>query len=197
LLTRQRHAGWHSVSWTRSVVSGISNVAATGTGSISETLVNTTTAPVNVSYVYQLNNNGCTSTYSVVVTVNPAPIARTKNISVNLGTGGTVSVTPQQVDNGSTSFCGALEYSLDKTQFTCANIGNNTVLLRVTDAGGNISSATATVTVTDINGVCVVNANNITTGSVATRLCSGQLVDVPFSVSNAFNAGNVFHSAAL
>jgi hypothetical protein len=92
-------------TWSRVVVSGITNAAASGTGSISETLVNTTTSPINVSYVYQLSNNGCSSSspYTVTVTVNPSPVARTKNISVNLGTGGTVSITPQQVDNGSTA----------------------------------------------------------------------------------------------
>jgi lysophospholipase L1-like esterase len=179
-----------TLAWSRAVVAGVSNAAASGAGSISETLVNTTTAPINVSYVYQLNNDGCSSVYTVVVTVNPSPVARAKNISVNLGTGGTVSITPQQVDNGSTGSCGNLQYSLDKTQFTCANVGNNTVLFRVTDAGGNISSATATVTVTDINGVC--NANVVSTGAVTTKLCSGQAVDVPYSVSNAFNNGNIF-----
>jgi hypothetical protein len=180
-------------TWSRAVVSGISNPASTGTGSINEVLTNTTTAPVNVIYVYRLSSNGCNSEpYNVVVTLNPSPVARTKNISVNLDASRTVVITPQQVDNGSTGSCGTLQYSLDKTQFGCANIGNNTVTLTVTDAAGNRSSANATVTVTDANGVCVVNANTITTGSVATRLCSGQLVDVPYSVSNAFAAGNVF-----
>jgi hypothetical protein len=181
-------------SWSRAAVTGISNAASTGTGNVSETLTNTTTSPINVSYVYQLSNNGCSSTspYTVIVTVNPSPVARTKNISVNLDASRTAVITPQQVDNGSTGSCGTLQYSLDKTQFSCANIGNNTVTLTVTDAAGNRSSANATVTVTDANGVCVVNANNITTGSVSVRLCAGSAVDVPYTVSNAFNAGNVF-----
>ena len=58
-------------SWTRAVVAGISNAAASGTGNISETLVNTTTASVNVTYVYTLTANGCVNTQNVVVTVNP------------------------------------------------------------------------------------------------------------------------------
>ena len=54
--------------------SGISNAAAGGTGNISETLINTTSLPVNVTYVYTLTANGCTNTQNVVVTVNPSVI---------------------------------------------------------------------------------------------------------------------------
>jgi hypothetical protein len=58
-------------TWSRAAVNGISNAAATGTGSITETLLNITSSPVNVTYVYTLTANGCTNTQSVVVTVNP------------------------------------------------------------------------------------------------------------------------------
>ncbi|MEP7377851.1 MAG: DUF4082 domain-containing protein [Chitinophagaceae bacterium] len=59
-------------TWTRAAVTGISNAAGSGTGNISETLVNTTSAAVNVTYVYTLTANGCTNTQNVVVTVNTA-----------------------------------------------------------------------------------------------------------------------------
>jgi hypothetical protein len=58
-------------SWRRDAVTGISNVAATGNGDINETLINTTTSAVNVTYVYTLTTSGCTNTQNVVVTVNP------------------------------------------------------------------------------------------------------------------------------
>jgi hypothetical protein len=67
-------------SWTRAAVTGISNVAGSGTGNISETLTNTTTSPVNVTYVYTLTANGCINTQNVVVTVNPAA---TVNCTIN------------------------------------------------------------------------------------------------------------------
>lgn len=60
-------------AWSRAAVSGISNTAATGTGAINETLINTTQAPINVTYVYTLTANGCTNTQNLVVTVNPTP----------------------------------------------------------------------------------------------------------------------------
>jgi hypothetical protein len=58
-------------SWSRAAVAGISNLAASGTGNISETLTDTTASPVNVTYVYTLTANGCTNTQNLVVTVNP------------------------------------------------------------------------------------------------------------------------------
>ncbi|MBB1283471.1 T9SS type A sorting domain-containing protein, partial [Flavisolibacter sp. BT320] len=62
-----------SFYWSRTAVTGISNAAATGTGNPNEILNNTTTAPIQVTYVYTVSANGCTNstTYSVVVTVKP------------------------------------------------------------------------------------------------------------------------------
>ncbi|MGZ8541351.1 MAG: DUF4082 domain-containing protein, partial [Chitinophagaceae bacterium] len=58
-------------AWTRAAVPGIKNPAAKGLGKIVETLVNTTNAPVKVTYVYTLTANGCINKQNVIVTVNP------------------------------------------------------------------------------------------------------------------------------
>ena len=58
-------------TWSRAIVSGISNVGTNGSGNITETLINTTSSPVNVVYEYTLALNGCTVKENVVVTVNP------------------------------------------------------------------------------------------------------------------------------
>ncbi len=69
-------------SWKRAAVNGISNTAARGSGidaagAISETLINTTVNPIEVTYLYELSLGGCVATtpYPVKVTVNPAPTA--------------------------------------------------------------------------------------------------------------------------
>lgn len=59
-------------TWVRSAVSGISNSTANGTGSIQESLNNTTSSPVLVTYEYTLTNNGCQSKQNIIVQVNPA-----------------------------------------------------------------------------------------------------------------------------
>ncbi|MBS1528362.1 MAG: hypothetical protein JST19_22135, partial [Bacteroidetes bacterium] len=63
-------------SWDRAAVAGISNpaVANQTTSSITETLINTTNAAINVTYVITPTANGCSGTpFNYVVTVNPAP----------------------------------------------------------------------------------------------------------------------------
>jgi gliding motility-associated-like protein len=62
-------------SWSRALVSGISNPTNIGTGAISETLLNTTTNPIFVTYVYTLTANTCSKTDTVRVRINPLPTA--------------------------------------------------------------------------------------------------------------------------
>jgi hypothetical protein len=65
-------------SWSRAAVTGISNTAVSGqTGNpITETLINTTSAPVNVIYLITPTANGCAgAVFTYTVTVNPNPSA--------------------------------------------------------------------------------------------------------------------------
>ena len=68
-----------SFSWTRAFVTGINNAAASGaTGTISETLDNTTDQPVVVNYIFTLSTGtGCVTTDSLKLTVNPTPVTNT------------------------------------------------------------------------------------------------------------------------
>ncbi len=59
--------------WSRALVAGISNAAASGSNNPNEVLFNTTAAPVTVNYVYSLSANGCTNSQTVSVVVNPLP----------------------------------------------------------------------------------------------------------------------------
>lgn len=78
------------------------------------------------------------------------PTVKTQNVQVLVDESGNATVTPQQVDNGSVSYSGNLSLSLDRTDFTCADIGTPiTVVLTATDADGHSDSATALVTVAD------------------------------------------------
>lgn len=91
------------------------------------------------------NSSTCTSTVTVADTIKPTAVC--KNITVTLGSGGTVSITASQVDNGSSDNCGIASRTVSPSAFTCANIGANTVTLTVTDASGNVSTCSSTVTV--------------------------------------------------
>ena len=97
--------------------------------------------------------HGCSSTHQVTVgsfeDITP-PTAVCRNISVTLDGTGNATITPAQINNGSTDNCtvaGSFVLSLDKTTFNSSNIGENTVILTVTDLANNSSTCTATVTV--------------------------------------------------
>jgi hypothetical protein len=62
-----------SFNWTRSFVPGISNPAASGSGSVTEALSNTTYYPIAVTYRYTISASGCSSMRNVVVSVAPSP----------------------------------------------------------------------------------------------------------------------------
>jgi hypothetical protein len=95
--------------------------------------------------------HGNTSTCQSTVTVedNIDPIAICKNATVQLDANGQGSITTADIDNGSNDACGIASLSLDKTDFNCADVGQNTVTLTVEDNNGNISTCQATVTVRD------------------------------------------------
>ncbi|GAA4896821.1 hypothetical protein GCM10023311_21960 [Flaviramulus aquimarinus] len=91
------------------------------------------------------------STEDVTITVvdNINPVAISQNITVQLDATGNVSITPSQIENGSSDNCAVTGFSLDVSSFTCANLGANTVNLTVSDSSGNTNSTSATVTVED------------------------------------------------
>lgn len=93
------------------------------------------------------NVSTCQSTVTVIDTI--AAEVLTQNIAINLDNLGNTSITSADIDNGSNDACGVASLSLDQTSFDCNHLGANTVTLTATDANGNVSSATAIVTVSE------------------------------------------------
>ncbi len=114
------------------------------------------------------------------VTLNQPPVASCKNVTIYLDANGAASIVVSDVDNGSNDPDGTpLTYNLSKSNFTCADIGNNNVTLTVTDADGAISNCVAIVTVVDntipvitcpanVTVSCVANVPAVNTASVTT-----------------------------
>ena len=109
--------------------------------------------------VKDTSNNIATATQVVTVKDATAPIVITKNITVQLDETGSVTINVDQINDGSSDNCGIDSLELDKTLFTCENIGENEVELTVIDNSGNVSSKTAIVTVQDLNGPVVLTKN--------------------------------------
>ena len=102
------------------------------------------------------------------VTLNQPPVAICKNATVYLSATGQASIVSADVNNGSydpenTS----LTYSLSKSNFTCADAGNNNVTLTVTDINGAASTCIAIVTVIDNTAPVITCPANITVSCAA------------------------------
>jgi len=129
--------------------------------------------------VTDIHGNVSSATAVVTVEDHVAPVAITQNITIQLDASGQASITPVQIDNGSTDACGIASLVLDKLNFDCSNAGANTVTLTVTDIHGNVSSATAVVTVED-HVVPVAITQNI----IIQLDASGQASITPVQIDN-------------
>jgi hypothetical protein len=94
------------------------------------------------------NESSCAQAIAVVDTTDPTAVC--KNISVDLSASGMASIIAADIDDGSSDTCGQVSLSASKTAFDCDDLGQNDVILTVTDASGNESSCTASVTVRDL-----------------------------------------------
>ncbi len=70
-------------------------------------------------------------------------------VTVKLDKDGKGRLTTEMVDEGSCSTCGPVKLELSKCDFTCSDLGEETVELKVTDAKGNVATSAIKVTVID------------------------------------------------
>jgi HYR domain/Tyrosine-protein kinase ephrin type A/B receptor-like len=99
--------------------------------------------------VVDTNGNSATAT-SIVDTVDSvAPVVQTRDVTVQLDNTGVTEITAAMVDAGSSDACGIASIDVSQTEFSCANVGDNTVVLTVTDVNGNAATGHAVVTVID------------------------------------------------
>ena len=162
----------------------------------------TITATPNTYTVTVTAANGCTGTASGTITgtdtVDPTMLCQ--NVTLPLGGTGSVTVTTADIDNGSTDNCGSLTLSITgQTTFTCADIGTPvTVSLNGDDGNGNITSCSATVTVTgSVTSTPAQLLSNLPSG---TSVCAGTQITFTAGPTGAtsyeFFVNNVSQGAA-
>ena len=93
------------------------------------------------------NSNSCTAGITVSDTISP--IAHCSDLTIYLDALGGASISASDIDNGSTDNCAIESLELNRTSFTCQDIGDNAVLLTVTDIESNSASCMAMITVLD------------------------------------------------
>jgi hypothetical protein len=96
---------------------------------------------------------------------------------------GSVTVDPNAIDDGSSDACGTPSLSVAPASFDCSNIGNQSVVLTLTDGSGNTSSCTATVDVQD-NAAPTADCNDFPVSLDASGSATILLSDVNGSTSD-------------
>ncbi|HPG08302.1 MAG TPA: HYR domain-containing protein [Saprospiraceae bacterium] len=104
------------------------------------------------------NTNQCLT--GILVQDLEPPVAVCKDISIQLDATGNASITPGQIDGGSTDNCGIASRSLSKTSFTSNDIGTDLVIMLVIDDNRNPAKCLARVTVFDQCKVLVTGLNS-------------------------------------
>lgn len=78
------------------------------------------------------------------------PVAMCQNITRYLGTNNTVTIQPNDIDNGSFDLNSTItNYTISQNTFNCSNVGENTVILTLEDEAGNMATCEAIVTILD------------------------------------------------
>jgi HYR domain-containing protein/type IX secretion system substrate protein len=98
-----------------------------------------------------VDNSGNMTTCTAIVTIedNEVPNVICMPEWKDLDANGNTTLFPFEIDNGSTDNCGIASRSVSPSNFTCANVGVNTVILLVTDVNGNTATCSTTVTIID------------------------------------------------
>jgi len=157
-------------TWARPVIAGISNSAASGSSAtIAETLINTTTSPINVAYtIVPQTAAGCPGTPFVhTITVNPSPTLIIANPAV-VCTPSTIDITNPAITAGSNLPGGStLSYYTDPATTTvlvnpaAITISGNYYIKATTATGcSNVAAVVATLhpattpTFTSLPAIC-------------------------------------------
>ncbi|MDC8002463.1 HYR domain-containing protein [Aureisphaera galaxeae] len=140
--------------------------------------------PIEVAlFVTDTSGNEAFCLVTVNVVDDTPPVAVCQDITVTLDASGQASISPADIDAGSSDVCGIVNYNLDIDTFDCSHIGDNMVTLTVADQSGNMTSCVATVTVEDTN-VPTVLCQDITVELDT----SGQATIVPSDIDNGSSA---------
>ena len=141
-----------------SLTGSVSASAVGGTGTLGYLWNNGQNTPaisnlgVGTYTVVVTDGNGCKSTQTATlqaVDVLPPTIAQSAPATLSIGLSGTVVVTQQNMNLQVADNCTLASVGFSPTSFNCNTVGTRTVVVTATDASGNTSTASYTVTVVD------------------------------------------------
>ncbi|MEN8881219.1 MAG: PKD-like domain-containing protein [Polaribacter sp.] len=177
-------------SWTRAVVSGISNTAGSGTGIISETLTNTSSVTIPVNYTITLTSqDGCTNSATITVDVHPIPTLTSSTPVAAICSGDSFNHTLTSNTTGNINWTRATVTGITEPGTSGANT--------ISEVLTNVTTAPITVVYTallpansdgctgdPITFNVVVNPEPNVDQPVDQVLCAGETLDVNFVTTN-------------
>ncbi len=99
--------------------------------------------------IIDASKNKSTSLVRITVLDTVAPVIKTKPVTLVLNSFGFAVLKPEDIDNGSYDNCRISSMVLGQSVFTCADLGEVSTILTVTDASGNSSKGFGKVIVID------------------------------------------------
>jgi hypothetical protein len=120
-------------------------------------------------------------------TIEPHAVCKTA-ITGYLDTVGRKFISPIALDNFSTDNCPVIIISASKTNFTCADVGTQNVILYVRDTAGNRAQCTTAVTIIDTIRPKLLKCAKDTSLSLAASECSKIFTFVPPTLSDNCSA---------
>jgi gliding motility-associated-like protein len=193
-------------TWSRSATAGINGgVGSSGSGNISEALVNTTTQAIAASYFYVITDGstGCVSFPQLVnLGVNPAPVVA--DVAINSCSGNQFYYAPANVPNGTLYSWASPALTLGTTAGQSAQTGqffvgqtlSNTGIVdyTVTPSNNGCTGGNFHVVVTVTNGSAVplisnTSGLNVCSGSTLTYIPNSAAVTPAYAWTRFFTAG--------
>ena len=157
-----------TVSWTEPTIvdncTSVGDIVWTRSHNPGDTFPTGTTT-VTYFATDESGNDSAICSFIITVNDNEAPNPVCLSPILNLDASGNVAITGADVDGGTTDNCTSsanLTFNFSKTVFTCSDIGNNAVIVTITDEAGNSNTCNTTVTIAD-NTVPVISATAETT----------------------------------
>ncbi|MEM1319116.1 MAG: T9SS type A sorting domain-containing protein [Bacteroidota bacterium] len=97
------------------------------------------------------DQNGCSTAQQVNIIAqdDTPPIAIGQTQTVFLNANGQASISADAINNGSSDNCGIASIEIDRSSFSCSELGEQMVELTVKDASGNSHSTMVVVTIVD------------------------------------------------
>jgi hypothetical protein len=163
--------------------------------------LSTTTCPLTITRTFTITDacgNETTETQLIYVDDTTTPTAKCKNIQVSLDASGSVTITPAQVDDGSSDDCSnpVTLVSVVPNTFDCDDVGANVVTLTVEDDCGNVATCEATVTVVDDTPPEITCPANISVNNEA-GMCSAVVTFADPSYSDNCSGATIAQIAGL